>query len=327
MRLLTLSLLVFFSLSLSAQNVDEELGFIYVKADYLLETNRYDEAIKEFTKIIAKDPSFKDALYKRADAKFNVGAFQGTYNDLLQSFEAKGITPEAVLLYGKAQKNLGKADAAAQTMETAGLLYPNGTSAREKAEKQKAETAEDKDPVEAMKDKISSILEDLLPGDGTTEKTDENGGTTTGTPDRTNDNSGSSSEPNDRQTKGQPNTKVDLGDKEEPVEIEPAVDNSINEIYVDEDVTLEIKNGLGARKVLQQPSILILSETSGNVVIDLCVNGNGKVTQAEFNQSESSLRTQSIISLAVRKSKEFWFKSSTANETCGTIVYRITGSN
>ena len=91
-------------------------------------------------------------------------------------------------------------------------------------------------------------------------------------------------------------------------------------------MTLEIKNGIGGRKVLQQPSILILSETSGNVVIDICVNENGKVTQAEYNGVESSLRTESIISLAVRKSKEFWFEKSDQKETCGSIVFKITGS-
>ena len=85
-------------LSLAGQSLDEELGFIYVKADYLLETNRYDEAISEFTKIIAKDATFRDALYKRAEAKFNVGAFKGTKNDLMDVFELKGISPEAILL-------------------------------------------------------------------------------------------------------------------------------------------------------------------------------------------------------------------------------------
>jgi len=265
MRILTLTLIALFSLSLSAQSVDDELGFIYV-------------------------------LYKRAYAKSNVGAFQGTYNDLLQSFEAVGVTPEAVLLFGKAQNNLGKTKQAAQTMETAGLLYPNGTSAREKAEKQRTDDTaktdgEGQDPLEAMKDKISSILEDLLPDDENATE-DENSGSTKSEPTRTddsrtddrNDDQSSDRTSNDR---GGANTSIDLGKKEDtaPVELEPEVDNSVREIYIDEDVTLEIKNGLGKRKILQQPNILILSETSGNVVIDLCVN------------------------------------------MCGTIVFKITGSN
>ena len=106
----------------------------------------------------------------------------------------------------------------------------------------------------------------------------------------------------------------------------PEVDDSVREVYIDEEVTLEFRNGIGSRKILQQPTILILSEASGNVVIDVCINGNGKVSQAEFNDSESSLKTQSIISHAQRKAKEFWFKSSTQDEMCGTIVFKITGS-
>ena len=122
MRFLTILLLSIMTFSMTAQSLDEELGFIYVKADYLMQTGRYDEAIQEFTKIIAKDPTFRDALYRRADSKFNVGAFQGTYNDLLQVFELQGVSPESLLLFGKSQKNLGKAEAAETTLETAGML-------------------------------------------------------------------------------------------------------------------------------------------------------------------------------------------------------------
>ncbi len=336
MRYITLLFLALFATNVFAQTLNEELGFIYVKAEYLMETNRYDEAIDEFTKIIAKSPSFKDALYQRALAKFNVGAFQGTYNDLMQVFELKGIDPASLLLFGKAQKNLGKSEAAAVTLATAGELYPNGTSAREKAENNRdtsssddrTEEGEEKSQVDKLKDQISNILEDLLPGT-TTPGAEQEGTNDSETQDSDSDN-------RDRQTKGGRDRSTNndsnsnggsvLTPVDEP-EPEPKVDDSVNEIYVDEDVTLFVKNGLGARRILEQPNILILSETSGTVVVDVCVNGNGKVTQAEYNAGESSLKTQSIISLAVRKSKEFWFKSAAADEMCGTIVYNITGSN
>lgn len=120
------------------------------------------------------------------------------------------------------------------------------------------------------------------------------------------------------------NKNQEAEEPEEPKE--PEVDMSVNEIFIDEDLTLEIKNGLGGRKILDQPNILILSDASGNVSVDICVNGNGKVTSAEFNKSESTISTQSLVSLAVRKSKEFWFKKSDSDNTCGTIVFKITGN-
>lgn len=336
MRFLTLLILATISLNMSAQTLDEELGFIYVKADYLMETGRYDDAIKEFTKIIAKNPSFRDALYRRADAKYNVGAYQGTYNDLLQVFELQGITPEALKLFGQSQKSLGNDVASETTLETAGLIT-NTNSAREKANTRSGgggttggteRTTEEKvkDKAETIKDQISSILDDLLPDDpnDTTQGDDRTtSDETTSGNDRTNDTT--TQDRTDRQTKGGSTGRTNRNDDvvvDEPHEVLPEVDDSVREIYIDEDVTLEIKNGLGARRILQQPSILILSETSGTVVVDICVNNNGKVTQAEFNAAESSLKTQSIISLAVRKSKEFWFKSSPSKKCVGRSSLR-----
>ncbi len=328
---LTLLLIASFSFSGFSQSLEEELGYIYVKAEYLIETNRYDEAISELTKVIAKDPSYKDALYLRAESKFNVAAYQGTMNDLTESFRIKGISPHSVLLYGKTQKNLGMNEAARQTMETAELLYPNGTTARNKTDNQQSQNkpkTEDegklKDEVKKIEEKISSILADLLPdNEGTEEEGSETQRDDRGSRD---DDGRTTRNDDDRST-----TRNEYPDRNQSPDPEPEpevieVDNSVRDIYIDEDVTLEIKNGLGARKILQQPNILILSETSGVVVVDLCVNENGKVTQAEYNTSESTLKTQSIISLAVRKAKEFWFEKSSNNESCGTLVYKITGS-
>lgn len=45
---------------LQAQVLDEETGFIFVKAEYLFETGRYDEAITQYNAVIAKDPKYKN---------------------------------------------------------------------------------------------------------------------------------------------------------------------------------------------------------------------------------------------------------------------------
>lgn len=309
----SICLVLLTGLALSAQNLDEELGFIYVKADYLLETERYPEAIEEFSKIIESDPTFKDALYKRATAKYEIGAFKGVKLDLLRAFEHTGISPEAIELYGIALDALGENASASKTQKTASMLVnasgntkptsQSGQSGNPRGSK-KDDHDEIKDEVKKLEDKITTILEDLLP--------DENQPETSGDPTST--------------EQGETDSSSNDIEEEEPVDVY-IPDNSVNEIYIDEDLTLEIKNGLGNRRVLQQPNILILSESSGIVAVDVCVNRNGKVTSAEHNAGKSDLSIQSLISLAVRKSKEFWFEKSDRSETCGTIVFKISGRN
>jgi len=102
-------------------------------------------------------------------------------------------------------------------------------------------------------------------------------------------------------------------------------DNSVNEIEVDDDLTLIIRNGLGSRKLIQQPNILILADEGGTVAIDIVVNERGRVDSAELNSSSSTLSTQSIISLATRKAKEFWFEKSDYDKMEGTILFVIAG--
>ena len=315
MKQLCLLLFVFAGLNVSyAQTLDEELGFIYVKADYLLETNRYEEAITEFNKIIDQDPAYEDALYKRATAKYALAAYKGVIKDMLLSFEKVGVTPEGVLLLGEAQEASGQSSAS-KTMETASVLYPENRKTK-KYKKEPDVVMQDnprtgndnegvsKEDLKNLEDKISSILGDLIPSGE-----DEN-------------NDGGSS---GQDTGGMSDNRTETIYDEEPEEEVYVPDDSVNEIYIDEDLTLEIKNGLGARRILKQPNILILSETSGNVAVNVCVNRNGKVTSAEFNSNMSTLNTQSLISLAVRKSKEFWFDNSDRSEMCGTIVFIISG--
>lgn len=294
-----------------AQDIESELGFIYVKAEYLLDTDRYEDAIVELTKIIDQDASFKDVLFKRAQAKFAIAAFVGAKRDLLQSFEVKGITPESLLLFGKAQRDLDEVEASTTTLKTAEMLSARASSQGSPSKRmpktsQRDDSGDDnemddsgssnndkttgekvKDELDELDAKVNDILDDLL---------------------------------------GKGDDSKDEDENDEPEEEVYVPDNSVNEIYIDEDLTVLIKDGLGGRKILDQPNILILSETSGDVTVDVCVNRNGKVTSAEFNKSKSSLSIQSLVSLAVRKSKEFWFEGvDRGDEVCGTIVFKITG--
>ena len=299
------------------QELENEIGFIYVKAEYLLDTDRYEDAIAEYNKVIDIDPAYKDALYKRASAKFAIAAFLGTKRDLLKAFEVKGITPELITLFGKAQKNLDETEAASNTLKTASMLKGGSSSSgmeskkipQTKKESPKVETSENeenpqeetsnstedmiKEGAKEMEDKITGILDDIL-GRNEEEQNDES---------------------------GTQNTEEPEEEKEEVY----VPDNSVKEIFIDEDLTIMIQDGLGNRKILNQPNILILSETSGIVAVDVCVNRNGKVDSAEYNKSNSSLATQSLVSLAVRKSKEFWFESNDRDQVCGSILFKITG--
>ena len=317
MKILTVLLFALSSIAINAQSIDEELGFIYVKADYLLETDRYEDAIREFTKIIAKDPSYKDALYKRGSAKYAIAAFKGTKNDLLQAFDLVGITPESLELFGKTLQNLDQKEAATVTLNTASMINKGSgtkstqsTTKKPKESKETAEKGEDKSEIEKLEDKLSSILEDLLPDNKSDDQTKDDTQTPRGDSDTRTETS---------DNKDSDEIKINVEDKSD----EP--DLSVNEIIIDEDLTIEIKNGLGGRAILDQPNILILSDKSGEVTVDVCVNANGKVTSAEYNKNASTLSTQSLVSLAVRKSKEFWFKKSDNEETCGVIVFKITG--
>jgi len=338
MKYISIFFLALFSItSMQAQRIDEELGFIYVKADYLLETNRYEDAIKEFNKIVDKDATFKDVLYKRAYAKYMIAAFKGTKKDLLQSFDMVGITPESVELYGKALESLGQDEAASKTKETASMIKGTGSSRRTSSDgrdhdepKQNEEDSttdgEDKTQMEKIEDAIGSILDDLLPDrEGESETEMEEGETA----------------PSETSTEAETETEIDTGDRRrgdskgskttpKPQEEEKEVykpDMSVKEIFIDEDLTLEFMNGIGGFKIAHFPTILILSDSTGKVEVDVCVSANGNIVSADYNRGNSTIYTQSLISVALRKSKEFKFKNDSGQEICGTIVYKITGGN
>ena len=318
--------------AINAQSLEHELGFIYVKAEYLLDTDRYEEAIQEFTKIVDKDPTFKDALYKRAKAKYAIAAFLGTKRDLLRGFEFLGISPEAVVLYGKTLRNLDEDAAATITQNTASMLKGDGSYSNNDKTSKSGNTRNDdadssdsgkshqnKSPGDVIKeeakkidDKVRTILHEILGRDENRKEGDSDTGSTSQTD-------------NERQD-GDTGTIIDIIKKQEEPEVE-GPDVSVNEIFIDEDLTIFVQDGLGGRKILNQPNILILNETSGNISIDVCVNENGKVTNAEYNKNASSLSTQSLVSLAVRKSNEFWFEKSTKDEICGTFIFKISGRN
>lgn len=313
---------------LSFAQVDEELGFIYLKGEYLMETKRYNDAINEYTKVIRMDAGYKDALLKRAEAEFILGAYRGVKEDVNEYIEIRGITPKAVELLGSTAHHLGDHEAAVNSLATAVKLNSkNGELWYLKAKSNYAIgnmdqacsdlTRAKKAGAKAAGDMSKKYCSGVSSNDRITKPKP---GQDPSRPPR----------PNNTDTQEDYTESDDYEDEEEMVEPEPEeptqpYDDSVNEIEVDEDLTLVIKNGLGGREVKQQPNILILSDDSGTVGIDVCVDASGKVMSATLNGKVSNLSSRSIVSLATRKAKEFWFAKSEWDETCGTILFNIAG--
>ena len=327
-----------FSMSIAlGQNIESEIGFIYMKAEYLLETERFDEAISEYTKVINIEPSYKDALVKRAAAKYSLFAYSGVESDVLQSISVNGIDAESVRLLGLSESNMENHQAAVGSLILANTLSPKdkevlsalGTSALKSGDVRACSVLQRSSVNEDGKRYVSTICSNL-----STDKPDKkrtNGKAKSTTTDTVPKRKGNT-RVDDIVTNDPKPTKADTGTtpqgrtddvpqaEEEP---EAVVDDTVNEIVIDEDLTVIVKNGLGSRRIIDQPRILLLSEKAGQVTVDICVSKAGRVESAKLNESETTINTESLKSLAIRKAKEFWF--GRGEEECGTIVLVING--
>jgi len=112
------SLLVAASFLSVAQDVEDEVGFIYIKADYLMETKRYAEAIKQYSEVIRIQSDYKDALIKRAKAKYALASYRGVREDVYNSIKLKGINSDAVNLLAMVDYRQGNFEAALNSLNT-----------------------------------------------------------------------------------------------------------------------------------------------------------------------------------------------------------------
>ena len=337
-----------------SQDVEDEIGFVYLKAEYLMETQRYADAIKQYGEVIRKQPDYKDALVKRAMAKYEMASFRGVKEDLINYIKLKGASMEATRLLGLTDYRQGNHEAALNSLNTlmacgssdAELFFVRGECylALDMFEDacgnwQKAATMGNNNASLQANKYCRDVVANTpnsgprpRPDAGTASTTTQTKPTQTGPitkPTRPGTQPAPTKPGTSSGTNGTDNSQIP-GTQSPPDEVivtKPVqpVDNSVNEIFVDEDLTLVIKNGLGGRKLLQQPNILILADEGGIVTIDVTVNERGRVGAAEVNAAASTLQTQSIVSLALRKAKEFWFEKSEWPETQGTIVFKISG--
>jgi len=340
------------------QSVEEELGFKYVKAKYLMDTERYEDAIRAFTAIIKQDEDYEDALLYRAEAKYAMAAYKGTKLDVLEYASYHGMNERALVLLGKSDYKMKNNKAAlnslilastsvvsdGQVFEYIGNIFQGDGKLLKACSYWEEGAAIGSSKCESKSRKVCGSTSPSRNTDtASSDKPKKNGGlgkaNSGGILDRT------KNKKTDIDIKG--NEKEDKDDKPnddeketDVVEVEtseedekpkdgnyPPEDNTPNDITIDEELSITIYgNGLGLRKILDQPTMFIVSETSGEVAVDICINARGKVESAELNADLSDITKQSLISVAIRKAKDFWFEKSDYKEQCGVMVFKIVGS-
>jgi tetratricopeptide (TPR) repeat protein len=335
------------------QPLDEEIGFLYVKAEYLSETGRFDEAVANYNKVVSRDSLYKDVLLKRGLAKFALGAFKGAKLDALRYMDLKGISAESAALLARSFEAMGQSEAAIQSMTAAiGMASANKDYYMWRAEMyenddQISSACKDYDTSAKLGNTSAAIKVKALCGGFIQANTVQSNPTVSTQELNPNSQPAPSENPDLSQTDQPVQTSVDTTQstetfnqpqgENEVVHIEdsepvqnlniPQDDGTINNIVIDDELNIEISGQeLGKRSIKETPSILILSEENGKVTVNICVDKQGVVTRAEFNSSLSTIALKSLVNLALRKAKEFEFRPGKFDLQCGIMVFNIKGS-
>jgi len=339
MKSIITCLFILFASFMIAQDVESELGFVFMKAEYLLETQRYGEAIDEYSKVISQDPTYKDAYSKRAEAKYALKSYTGVRNDIIELIKVKGVSAQSVRLLGLAESQLGNHTEAVNSLILAQSLFPKDSEIVT-ALAMSAYSANDPAACKILKSQsgnntVAKYIANVCNSSETPKRRGNNKQPKSDYPKQPTSEKGTKGskgrvddiltvDPSNAQQEESQTTQTDK-EVEEVVEEEVVIDDTVNRIVIDEDLTVIIKNGIGSRRIIDQPSILLLSEKSGEVTVDICVSKAGRVESAKINEAQTSINTESLKSLALRKAKEFWF--GRGDEQCGTIVLEINGGS
>lgn len=339
--------------NVQAQTLDEEIGFLFVKAEYLSETGRYDEAVSNYNKVIARDSLYKDVLLRRGNAKFALGAFKGAKLDAMRHIDLRGISAESAALLARSFESMGQSEAAINSMTAAiGMAQNNKDYYMWRAEmyerdEQTAAACKDYDTSAKLGNTSAAIKVRNMCGAYVKQQTIQPEAQVSNQVTEVNTNpvqpEQSAEAPSEQplpvnadstrtsETFNQPqggNEVVHIEDSEPVQNLNiPQDDGTVNTIVIDEELSIEISGQeLGKRVVQETPSILILSEENGKVTINICVDRAGVVTRAEFNSTLSTIALKSLVNLALRKAKEFEFKAGKYDLQCGIMVFNIKGS-
>jgi len=322
-----------------SQSLEEDLSILYMKANVLFDSGRYDESVRMYNRILGDDDSYAAAYFMRGKAKYELGAYRGTKKDILEYIDQNGVTKEVIKLMSKVEFNLENFKAAKNYVKTALELDPydaeqykiGGDIERELGNDNeacemwysaselgdsKSKTLLEKNCGIYMRMKKENRNRNQRPSSSsdnrrqTDEVTEDRNSEDIGEDTYGDENDDRRRENDDRRNEGQ--TNVEAPDRD-----------AMQEIEIDEELSIVIGNGLGKRKIENQPDIFMLADESGRVVIDVCVDGRGKVESAKLNKDQTSLHKAGLVSLALRKSKEFSFFPSFRSEQCGQFIFMI----
>ncbi len=335
-----ITLFTFGSISwVSGQDLEEEIGFLYVKSEYLYKTGRFEEAVAEYSKVIQQNPNYKDALMYRGMASMEIGQTEQARQDALKSIEMNGIQAASAALLGRSFGVHRNYDAAVNSLTAAIALdnnngdYYNWRAMYLEAAGKLTQACQDYTQAVAKgnQDALPKVRS-LCGGKATQPGKIDMGGISV------DPNKNQTQNPNDIQegevvSEGQRETDDNNTENNEYIEDSevhghnpnvPTEDNTVNVFEIDDDLSIEISGQeLGLRKIAEIPSILILADENGKVTINICVNREGVVTSAEYNSALSTIAKKALVSLAIRKAKDFEFETGNYDSQCGIMVFKV----
>ena len=82
-------------------------------------------------------------------------------------------------------------------------------------------------------------------------------------------------------------------------------------------------DGLFNRKVVYRADVKSVTKEEGKIVIDLCVNRDGRVVYSKFNKSASTIKTMSVIRKALSVAQQYRFERdyTAPDKQCGKLTF------
>lgn len=87
--------------------------------------------------------------------------------------------------------------------------------------------------------------------------------------------------------------------------------------------TGEVGGGLSGRGVTSKPRITDNSQKTGDVVVKICVDGNGKVISASSTIRGSTTSDPGLVKKAERAARGYRFEKSNMDRQCGTVKIKF----
>ena len=82
-----------------------------------------------------------------------------------------------------------------------------------------------------------------------------------------------------------------------------------------------VGGGLGGRGVVSSPILKDDSNNRGSVIVAICLDKDGNVTEAKFQLQGSTITSGKLRDLAVNNAKQWRFKPGNEERQCGNITY------